>query len=81
MPSKASKTDAQTRESDAGLYRGFEHYPPAKVYRLVEPGSLADGTHHIMTAGFHMVIQHESPPLLGISPPPSSTFPRRVRAM
>ncbi|OIW30891.1 hypothetical protein CONLIGDRAFT_546616, partial [Coniochaeta ligniaria NRRL 30616] len=53
----------------------FEPYPPSKVYRLIEPGpvllvttgSLADGTHNVMTIGFHMVMQHESPPLLGIS--------------
>ncbi|KAI2624149.1 hypothetical protein GGR54DRAFT_638027 [Hypoxylon sp. NC1633] len=54
---------------------GFEPYPPSKVYRLIEPGpvllvstgSLADSTHNIMTIGFHMVMQHESPPLIGIS--------------
>lgn len=53
----------------------FEHYPPTKVYRLIEPGpvllvttgSLKDGTHNVMTMGFHMVLQHEGPPLLGIS--------------
>ena len=53
----------------------FSPYPPSKVYRLIEPGpvllvttgSLADSTHNIMTIGFHMVMQHESPPLIGIS--------------
>ncbi|KAF8193882.1 hypothetical protein K438DRAFT_1828206 [Mycena galopus ATCC 62051] len=53
----------------------FKPYPISKVYRLIEPGpvllvttgSLADGTHNIMTIGFHMVMQHESPPLIGIS--------------
>ncbi|KAJ4390658.1 hypothetical protein N0V93_004256 [Gnomoniopsis smithogilvyi] len=53
----------------------FEHYPPTKVYRLIEPGpvllvttgSLKEGTHNVMTMGFHMVLQHEGPPLLGIS--------------
>lgn len=75
MPPKVNRTDAQRREADTALYHGFEHYPPTKVYRLVEPGpvllvstgSLAEGTHNIMTMGFHMVLQHESPPLLGIS--------------
>ncbi|KAI0889028.1 uncharacterized protein GGS22DRAFT_66256 [Annulohypoxylon maeteangense] len=53
----------------------FELYPASKVYRLIEPGpvllvstgSLADSTHNVMTIGFHMVMQHESPPLIGIS--------------
>lgn len=53
----------------------FEHYPPTRVYRLIEPGpvllvttgSLREGTHNVMTMGFHMVLQHEGPPLLGIS--------------
>ncbi|KAJ7437254.1 hypothetical protein B0H11DRAFT_632163 [Mycena galericulata] len=52
----------------------FTRYPISKVYRLIEPGpvllvttgSLAGGTHNIMTIGFHMVMQHESPPLIGI---------------
>lgn len=55
-------------------HNGFDTYPPSKVYRLIEPGpvllvttgSLADSTHNIMTIGFHMVMQHESPPLIGI---------------
>lgn len=66
-----AQASAQAKE----LHHGFEPYPPSKVYRLVEPGpvllvttgSLADATHNVMTIGFHMVIQHESPPLLGIS--------------
>jgi flavin reductase (DIM6/NTAB) family NADH-FMN oxidoreductase RutF len=53
---------------------GLKPYPISKVYRLIEPGpvllvatgSLAEGTHNIMTIGFHMVMQHESPPLIGI---------------
>ncbi|KAJ9404415.1 hypothetical protein DTO045G8_7898 [Paecilomyces variotii] len=43
------------------------------VYRLIEPGpvllvttgSLKDGTHNIMTIGFHMMIQHSGPALIG----------------
>lgn len=50
----------------------FEPYPPSKVYRLIEPGpvllvstgSLAESTHNLMTIGFHMMLQHDSPPLI-----------------
>ncbi|TAQ83585.1 hypothetical protein B7494_g8090 [Chlorociboria aeruginascens] len=63
------------KESQPPTKHGFDLYPVSKVYRLIEPGpvllvttgSLADGTHNIMTIGFHMVMQHESPPLIGIS--------------
>jgi len=56
-------------------HHGFDQYPTSKVYRLIEPGpvllvttgSLTDSTHNVMTIGFHMVVQHESPPLIGIS--------------
>lgn len=80
--SKHTKADdkdepqSQLELQKQSLHHGiFEPYPPAKVYRLLEPGpvvlvttgSLADSTHNVMTIGFHMVIQHESPPLLGIS--------------
>ncbi len=66
---------SQSQKHDDDQHHGFEPYPPEKVYRLVEPGpvllvttgSLADATHNVMTIGFHMVIQHEAPPLLGIS--------------
>lgn len=55
--------------------QNFESCPPSNVYRLIEPGpvllvttgSLADSTHNVMTIGFHMVMQHDSPPLIGIS--------------
>ncbi|KAJ6155670.1 hypothetical protein N7470_006236 [Penicillium chermesinum] len=51
----------------------FEPYPASKAYRLIEPGpvllvstgSLALSTHNIMTIGFHMMLQHESPALIG----------------
>ncbi|OJJ97956.1 hypothetical protein ASPACDRAFT_19204, partial [Aspergillus aculeatus ATCC 16872] len=51
----------------------FLSYPTHKVNRLLEPGpvvlvttgSLADRTHNIMTMGFHMMIQHEEPTLIG----------------
>lgn len=62
------------REANNKKQPSFDSYPPSKVYRLIEPGpvllvttgSLADSTHNVMTIGFHMVIQHESPPLIGI---------------
>nr|XP_001389365.2 hypothetical protein ANI_1_2902014 [Aspergillus niger CBS 513.88] len=51
----------------------FMAYPIHKVNRLLEPGpillvatgSLANKTHNIMTMGFHMMIQHEGPTLVG----------------
>ncbi|KAH8701958.1 hypothetical protein BGW36DRAFT_371905 [Talaromyces proteolyticus] len=71
----SSKCDARTREANTRHRHGFGSYPPSKVYRLIEPGpvllvttgSLADSTHNVMTIGFHMVMQHESPPLIGIT--------------
>ncbi|RYP40564.1 hypothetical protein DL767_001564 [Monosporascus sp. MG133] len=73
--SSSAKRQAGGEEPQSPNHHGFEPYPPSKVYRLVEPGpvllvttgSLADSTHNVMTIGFHMVIQHESPPLLGIT--------------
>ncbi|KAI1763661.1 hypothetical protein GGR53DRAFT_361914 [Hypoxylon sp. FL1150] len=70
--SKQQKAEKSPQRQN--LHHGFEPYPPSKVYRIVEPGpvllvttgSLADGTHNVMTIGFHMVMQHESPPLIGI---------------
>ncbi|OTA96068.1 hypothetical protein M434DRAFT_151341 [Hypoxylon sp. CO27-5] len=71
---KEEEVSSQSPESN-NPHRNFEPYPASKVYRLIEPGpvllvttgSLADSTHNIMTIGFHMVMQHESPPLIGIS--------------
>ncbi|KAI0152457.1 hypothetical protein F4776DRAFT_31774 [Hypoxylon sp. NC0597] len=71
---KKEEVSSQSPESN-NPHRNFEPYPPSKVYRLIEPGpvllvttgSLADSTHNVMTIGFHMVMQHESPPLIGIS--------------
>ncbi|XXG98450.1 hypothetical protein Hte_004774 [Hypoxylon texense] len=71
---KAEKLPSQQQSDASHLHHGFEPYPPSKVYRLVEPGpvllvttgSLAESTHNVMTIGFHMVMQHESPPLIGI---------------
>ncbi|MBM9400184.1 flavin reductase family protein [Gluconacetobacter azotocaptans] len=47
-------------------------YPAAKAYRLLEPGPVvlvttraATGRANIMTMGFHMMVQHDSPPLIG----------------
>jgi len=72
----ASTAASSSKRKDSGSSRhGFDPYPPSKVYRLIEPGpvlmvttgSLTDSTHNVMTIGFHMVMQHESPPLIGIS--------------
>lgn len=68
---KNSKTEGSQLTND----NQFKPYPTSKVYRLIEPGpvllvttgSLVDSTHNVMTIGFHMVIQHQSPPLIGIS--------------
>ncbi|GBR07261.1 flavin reductase family protein [Acetobacter oeni] len=50
----------------------MKEFPVSKVYRLLEPGPVVlvttrarNGTPDIMTMGFHMVIRHDSPPLLG----------------
>ncbi|KAI2637174.1 hypothetical protein GGS26DRAFT_473913 [Hypomontagnella submonticulosa] len=72
--SGGEKGGSSSRSQNTDLHHGFESYPPSKVYRLIEPGpvlmvttgSLADATHNVMTIGFHMVMQHESPPLIGI---------------
>ncbi|KAJ7195736.1 hypothetical protein B0H12DRAFT_666039 [Mycena haematopus] len=69
--SDQKSSDAEEAPTQTG---SLTPYPISKVYRLIEPGpvllvttgSLADGTHNIMTIGFHMVMQHESPPLIGI---------------
>lgn len=74
-PQSQSQPDTQS-QPNKNLRRGlFEPYPPSRVFRLIEPGpvllvttgSLAESTHNVMTIGFHMVLQHESPPLLGIT--------------
>ncbi|KAJ6494238.1 hypothetical protein C8R45DRAFT_174527 [Mycena sanguinolenta] len=74
LASNSKSSDRQSPEAEDGT-SCFTSYPISKVYRLIEPGpvllvttgSLADGTHNVMTIGFHMVMQHESPPLIGIS--------------
>ncbi|CAM1509757.1 Fc.00g000920.m01.CDS01 [Cosmosporella sp. VM-42] len=74
---EASSFKRRTRETTKtklSNHHGFNPHPTSKVYRLIEPGpvllvttgSLTDSTHNVMTIGFHMVMQHESPPLIGI---------------
>jgi flavin reductase (DIM6/NTAB) family NADH-FMN oxidoreductase RutF len=73
--SSPKRKASRNKESQSQGHHGFDPYPISKVYRLIEPGpvllvttgSLADSTHNVMTIGFHMVMQHTSPPLLGIS--------------
>ncbi|KAK7024753.1 putative flavin reductase [Favolaschia claudopus] len=72
--SNPAQLDSDTQIRDTSIPGGWNPYPISKVYRLIEPGpvllvttgSLTDGTHNVMTIGFHMVMQHESPPLIGI---------------
>ena len=69
---RVDKTPKAESEDESGS--AFTEYPVSKVYRLIEPGpvllvttgSLADGTHNVMTIGFHMMMQHESPALIGV---------------
>jgi flavin reductase (DIM6/NTAB) family NADH-FMN oxidoreductase RutF len=51
----------------------MEAYPASKVYRLLEPGPVVlvatrgvGGQPNIMTMGFHMMVQHDGPPLIGV---------------
>jgi flavin reductase (DIM6/NTAB) family NADH-FMN oxidoreductase RutF len=75
LKQKAKAGGKEEPQATSQKHHGFDPYPASKVYRLFEPGpvllvttgSLADSTHNIMTIGFHMVMQHESPPLIGIS--------------
>ena len=67
-------SDSRESASSAALSSNFKTLPINKVYRMIEPGpvllvttgSLADGTHNVMTVGFHMMMQHEAPPLIGV---------------
>ncbi|RAH45525.1 flavin reductase family protein [Aspergillus brunneoviolaceus CBS 621.78] len=61
--------------------------PLGHVYRLIEPGpvllvttgSLRDATHNVMTIGFHMMMHHQSPPLIGITLGPWNASFARLR--
>ncbi|KZT27268.1 hypothetical protein NEOLEDRAFT_167754 [Neolentinus lepideus HHB14362 ss-1] len=54
----------------------LDDYPSVKAYRLLEPGPVVlvstldtsqdEPKPNLMTIGFHMVIQHEDPPLFGV---------------
>jgi hypothetical protein len=87
-PKASKKNKASPPHSQK--HHGSIPYPASKVYRFIEPspvllvttGSLAESTHNVMTIGFHMVMQHESPPLIGISLGPwdaSFTAPKKMR--
>ncbi|KAJ5584313.1 uncharacterized protein N7459_004113 [Penicillium hispanicum] len=69
---------SKTRKSDAqnpAISGSFDSYPTSLAYRLIEPGpvllvstgSLAQSTHNVMTIGFHMMMQHSAPCLIGIT--------------
>lgn len=65
----------QKRKAEQEPPNPFNAYPTSHIYRLIEPGpvllvttgSLKDSSHNIMTLGFHMMMQHESPALIGIT--------------
>lgn len=69
-PNKAKPEDSASPDMKTN---SFKPYPASKAYRLIEPGpvllvstgSLALSTHNIMTIGFHMMLQHDSPALIG----------------
>ncbi|PWY95247.1 flavin reductase [Aspergillus sclerotioniger CBS 115572] len=69
---KSALGSGDSDEQSSGLDQ-FLPYPIHKVNRLLEPGpvllvatgSFANKTHNIMTMGFHMMIQHEGPTLVG----------------
>ncbi|KAJ6028451.1 hypothetical protein N7540_004027 [Penicillium herquei] len=74
-PTAPRKTPGQAENPCTDSVIQFDTYPLEHVYRLIEPGpvllvatgSLREATHNIMTIGFHMMMQHESPPLIGIT--------------
>jgi flavin reductase (DIM6/NTAB) family NADH-FMN oxidoreductase RutF len=74
-PTKRRVYLGSNKECEPADQHAFDPYPTAKVYRLIEPGpvllvttgSTVKRTHNVKTIGFHMVIKHESPPLIGIS--------------
>jgi flavin reductase (DIM6/NTAB) family NADH-FMN oxidoreductase RutF len=69
-PAKQTKSTTRSSTKTSSL----SPYPVDKVFRLIEPGpvllvttgSLKDNTHNIMTIGFHMMMQHDSPALIGV---------------
>lgn len=71
--SKEEQQQQQQAEDQPGTHTKLATYRVDHVYRLIEPGpvllvttgSLKDGTHNVMTIGFHMMIQHSGPALIG----------------
>ncbi len=72
----ASPSDEPTdaAPSSAAPPPPFTALPLRHVDHLIEPGpillvstgSVADGSHNLMTLGFHMMLQHRGPTLIGI---------------
>jgi flavin reductase (DIM6/NTAB) family NADH-FMN oxidoreductase RutF len=69
----------------------FTPYPSSKVYRLIEPGpvllvstgsptSSSTKDINLMTMGFHTMLQHASPPLLGVCIGPWDATYARLKA-
>ncbi|KIH88896.1 flavin reductase domain protein fmN-binding protein [Sporothrix brasiliensis 5110] len=75
---KQQKSEEEQGAGDANVAKGsappFTALPLRQVHRLIEPGpillvstgSVADGSHNLMTLGFHMMLQHSGPTLIGI---------------
>lgn len=69
-----AKTSPKAEESEATADHPFTSLPLRQVCRLIEPGpillvstgSVADGSHNLMTLGFHMMLQHSGPSLVGV---------------
>jgi flavin reductase (DIM6/NTAB) family NADH-FMN oxidoreductase RutF len=73
-PASPPKRRKQSNSKDkTQLQKDLSTYPVGKVFRLIEPGpvllvttgSMAENTHNVMTIGFHMMMQHDSPALIG----------------
>ncbi|KAK4196215.1 hypothetical protein QBC40DRAFT_342879 [Triangularia verruculosa] len=72
---KMSPSKTTTKSAIPKAKEVFQPLPPSKSNRLLEPGpillvstgSVKDGTHNLMTLGFHSMISHSSPTLVGIT--------------
>ncbi|KAJ6083942.1 hypothetical protein N7486_010742 [Penicillium sp. IBT 16267x] len=75
-PSTSSQPNAPTKKPSTTntASTSFKSYPTSKIYCLIEPGpillvstgSLAHKTHNLVTLGFHMMLQHDTPVLINI---------------
>ncbi|KAK3308720.1 uncharacterized protein B0T15DRAFT_525098 [Chaetomium strumarium] len=92
---KAEETTSPSQPSEPSkMQTRFTPYPPSKVYRLIEPGPVllvstgsSDPTSsdpsndiNLMTIGFHMMLQHASPPLIAVCIGPWDATYARLKA-